>query len=112
LGSPFGVTTDPIDPELFRRIAREYARSASELPLVRGVFLICRRSSALIWTVIDGEPHDWSARETVFARQAATRAAYPEMSLDFTTVNPREWPDEVRVEIVPSGAERIWRRGE
>ena len=89
-----------------------FVRRVATLPHVREVRLVDDGQEWLLWTLIEAEPFDRSAREPVYQAQLATLQDHPATDVSFCLTNLAEYPDVAVDEMVSTDSRILWTKPE
>jgi hypothetical protein len=87
-----------------------FVRRIATLTQVRQVRLEGDGQAWRLWTLIQAEPFDRSAREPVYQAQFSSLQEHPAANVTFRLVNLAEYPEVAVDELEPTDARLLWPR--
>jgi len=94
----------------FDTVVAAFVRRVTRLPQTCKVLIEHDGQATRIWTIIDAEPFDRSARAPVYAAELATLDEAGGLDVAFRLVNQREYGQGDLSAIVPAEAKVVWSR--
>ncbi len=104
------MSARPAHETSFDALVAAFVQQAKRLPQVREILVERVEDADRIWTVIDAEPFDRSARAPVYAVELAALDAAGTPDVAFRLVNRREYAQCDLGGIVPTDAAVVWSR--